>query len=210
MKKLSLLLVVIMISIIGMAQDFESKMLENTQKIEQKLQPVDFLKLSSEFETLAIEYPKRFEAKYYQALCLIFNSFDEKDKIKKDVQLDNAEKLLITAEKQNPQNAELYLLHTLCYQMKIDVDPQKRGYEFSRKASLEMDKAVKIDSENPRYYFLKGQNVFYTPEQYGGGKEKAKPYFEKAEKLYKKAKRENVLDPVWGKDTNAKQLKACK
>ncbi len=210
MKKISLMLGILIMSIIAVAQDFETQMLDKTKKIEQDSISIDLLKLSTEFETLAINKPDRFEAKYYQALCLVFNSFGEKDKIQKDAQLDKAERVLIEAEEQSPQNAELYLLHALCYQMKIDVDPQKRGYEFSGKANQELEKAFKIDSKNPRYYFLKGQNIFYTPIQYGGGKKKAKPYFEKAAKLFKKFKRKNVLDPIWGKKTNAQQLEACK
>ncbi len=210
MKKLSLLFVVATMSLMGLAQDFESKMLGNIQQFEQKAEKVEWLKLSTEFETLASENPERFEAKYYQAFCLIQNAYETKDASEKDGQLNKAESLINKTSEQEKNNAELYILKALCYQMMISVDPQKRGYSHSQKAAKELAKAEEIDKKNPRYYFLKGQNIFYTPEQFGGGKAKAKPFFEKAAKLFKSQKRKNKLDPIWGQKTNAQQLKACK
>ena len=210
MKKLSLLIAGAMMSLMGLAQDFESKLLSSIQQIEQNAEKVEWLKLSTEFETLANENPKRYEAKYYQAFCLIQNAYEIKDNKQKDEQLNNAESLINKASEQKKNNAELYILKALCYQMMIDVDPQKRAYLYSQKAAKELAKAEEIDKKNPRYYFLKGQNVFYTPEQFGGGKAKAKPYFENAEKLFKSQKRKNKLNPIWGERTNAQQLEACK
>ena len=212
MKKISVVLVSMMISLVAWTQNgnFEAEMLKRTQQIESTHKTVDYLKLSKEFETLAKANPKQFEALYYQALCLVFNSFEETDKKQKDPQLDQAIKLLDKALLIKPQNAELYILKALDYQMKIDIDPMNRGYEFSQKAEQQLAKAFALDPKNPRYFFLKGQNLFYTPEQYGGGKLKAKPYFEKAAKWYKKSKKNNPLDPTWGQETNAIQLNNCK
>ena len=210
MKKLSLLVVAATMSLMGLAQDFESIMNENIQRLEQKTEKVDYAKLSVVFETLAEKNPERFEAKYYQAFCLIENAYNTKGTSEKDTQLIKAESIINKAIEQDKANAELYILKAMCYQMMIDVNPQKRGYLYSQKAAKELALALEIDKKNPRYYFLKGQNVFYTPEQFGGGKAKAKPYFEKANKSYKSEKRKNKLDPIWGQKTNAQQLEVCK
>jgi len=211
MKKLSLLFMAILLSVLGMAQDsnFEQEMLKRIQQIRQTENKVNLLNLSKEFESLGNRNPSRYEAKYYQALCLVFYSFEEKDKTQKDIQLDKAELIIDKILKTNKKDDELYILKALCYQMKIDIDPVKRGYEFSQKAAKELQKAFRLNEKNPRYYFLQGQNIYYTPVKYGGGKEKAKPYFEKAQKLFKTQKPNTVLSATWGEGTNAMQLKIC-
>jgi len=210
MKKLSLLLFAVLIGLIGAAQDFEKQMLKQNQKLKQKNEAVDLLKHAAVYEEIGTQFPERFEAKYYEALSLVFYAFDEKRVDVKEKQLQKASKVIKSALSQNSENAELYILQAMCFQAMIQSDPVKRGYEYSQKAEKSLAKAFALDTKNPRYFFLKGQNVFYTPEQYGGGKAKAKPFFEKAEKLYKKTKMANDLDPSWGKETNLKQLKACK
>jgi hypothetical protein len=44
---------------------------------------------------------------------------------------------------------------------------------------------------------------------YGGGKEKAKPYFTKAEELFAKEDKSAVLKPHWGEKQNQDFLKQC-
>jgi len=212
MKKLSLLMMVLMVSLLSMAQvsNYETEMFKTLEQFRQKEVKVDFLKLSDAFNLIAISNPKKHEVKYYEALCLVFNSFKEKDNKLKDIQLDKANLIIDKAIGLEVSDAELYILKALLFQMKINIDPRKRGYEYSQKAEKQLSKAFELDDNNPRYYFLKGQNVFFTPKQYGGGKEKAKPYFEKAKELFTKEKPESVLSPIWGRDTNLAQLKACK
>lgn len=210
MKKLSLILIAVVMALVGTAQDFESEMLKQNQKLEQKNEPVDLLMQAAEYDKLGAEFPLRFEAKYYEGLSIVFYAFEEKRIDEKEKQLLKASKIINTAISHNPKQAELYILQAMCFQAMIQVDPIKRGYEYSQKAEKSLAKAFALDGQNPRYFFLKGQNVFYTPEEYGGGKVKAKPFFEKAAKLFNNSKRKQSLDPVWGKETNQKQLEACK
>lgn len=209
MKKVVLFLLAVTMGLIGVAQDFESQM-EQQNKIEQKSETLNLLEQASEYEKLARQFPERFEAKYYEALSLVFYAFEEKRIDEKEKQLRKAAKVIDAAMSQNKVEAELYILQALCFQAMIQVDPIKRGCDYSQKAEKSLARAFALDANNPRYYFLKGQNVFYTPEQYGGGKVKAKPLFEKAAKLFKSENRENTLDPVWGAEINQKQLNACK
>ena len=46
---------------------------------------------------------------------------------------------------------------------------------------------------------LEAENKFYTPEAFGGGKDAAKEYFDKANALNEKFKPETELSPNWGK-----------
>lgn len=209
MKKLNVLLIVLVLSLSVTAQSFESVMLKNVQKLEQKSEKVDLLELSNSFGQIAEGNPGKYEANYYQALSLVFYAFNEREAKNKEHQLLEAEKIINQLIKDEPQVAENYILKAMCFQAMIQVDPMKRGYAYSQKAEGQLEKAQALDAKNPRYFFLKGQNVFYTPEQYGGGKLKAKPFFKQAEKLFKKSKKQEVLSPTWGEQTNARQLKAC-
>ena len=73
-----------------------------------------------------------------------------------------------------------------------------------------LQKAQTINKNNPRAEFLRAQNVYYRPAQYGGGKEKALPLFEESAKLFKHQNTDNYLFPVWGEKTNGEMIKNCR
>ena len=50
-------------------------------------------------------------------------------------------------------------------------------------ASTSNGKRNALNANNPRLYYFRGMSLFNTPEQFGGGKDKAKPVFEKAAEL---------------------------
>ena len=52
-------------------------------------------------------------------------------------------------------------------------------------ASEALQKGLALDPNNPRLYYLQGMSLFNTPAQFGGGKDKAKPLFEKSVALFK-------------------------
>jgi hypothetical protein len=75
-------------------------------------------------------------------------------------------------------------------------------------ANQALEKALKLDPNNPRLYYLKGMSLFGTPPQFGGGKDKAKPVFEKAVELYKAAKPQELY-PRWGKEKAEQMIPQC-
>ncbi len=68
--------------------------------------------------------------------------------------------------------------------------------------------AIKMNPDNPRIYYLQGESIFNTPPAFGGGKEKAKPLFEKALVLFKTDK-PKPLYPNWGMQRTEEQLAKC-
>jgi len=50
--------------------------------------------------------------------------------------------------------------------------------------------------------------LFGTPPQFGGGKDKAKPVFEKAVQLYKDAKPKDLY-PRWGQKQSEDMIAQC-
>jgi hypothetical protein len=56
---------------------------------------------------------------------------------------------------------------------------------------------------------LEGQAYYFTPSAFGGGKDKAKPAFEKAISLYDSFKPQSTIHPNWGKGTAYYFLQKC-
>jgi hypothetical protein len=60
------------------------------------------------------------------------------------------------------------------------VDPQSRWSTYGQEGAGYLNKAKQLNPNNPRLYYLEGAGIFGTPEQFGGGKTKAKPVLQKA------------------------------
>jgi hypothetical protein len=105
-------------------------------------------------------------------------------------------------------NAEVYILRNMAATQAMLVDPQTRWQTFGAEASNALKKGQELDPGNPRIYYLQGMSLFNTPTAFGGGKDKAKPLFEKAIALYKTY---NVkpLYPNWGEKQTEEMLAQC-
>jgi hypothetical protein len=90
------------------------------------------------------------------------------------------------------------------------VDPPSRWQQYGAAVNENREKAKQLDPNNPRVYFLEAQNLFGTPKEFGGGKDKAKPLFEKSLELFKTYKPSNSLYPNWGQKSSEQMLEQTK
>jgi len=104
--------------------------------------------------------------------------------------------------------AEILTIRNMAATQQMLVDPQSRYMTFGAQAGQYLKKAMSLNPNNPRVYYLQGMSVFGTPEQFGGGKAKAKPIFQKAVDLGK-AEQEKPLYPHWGLEMSEAMLAAC-
>jgi len=93
-----------------------------------------------------------------------------------------------------------------CHMM---VNPMQRWQEYGAESNGNMEKAMEQDPNNPRPYYLKGQGLKYTPEQFGGGCKTAKPALQTALDKYATFKPASDLDPNWGKEQVEALIKGC-
>jgi hypothetical protein len=93
---------------------------------------------------------------------------------------------------------------------RIGVDPMSRGMKFGMEASKLLTQAKEKNPANPRIYLLMGQNKFYTPEAFGGGKKAAAEYFTLAVEKFAAFKPVDELSPTWGLESAQKMLEQCK
>ena len=88
------------------------------------------------------------------------------------------------------------------------VEPQTRWATNGKDAGEALQKGMQLDPNNPRLYYLQGMSLFNTPAAYGGGKDKAKPIFEKSLALFKEGQ-PKPLYPNWGEKQAEDMLAQC-
>ena len=108
----------------------------------------------------------------------------------------------------NADKSEINTLRNMAATQQMMVDPQTRYMSYGQQAAGFLQKGMALNANNPRLYYLQGMSVFNTPEQFGGGKAKAKPIFEKAVALYK-AEQAKPLYPHWGDKEATQMLAQC-
>lgn len=154
-----------------------------------------------EFEILAKNKGGGSLAYHYLAYgqqYLSYFSHDDKNKQRKLI--DSAIKNIKIAIKLQKDLSDNYVLLSSLYSSKIGEYKNNIDSLMKYKALYDesMDQAYSLDPDNPRYYLVKGQSLYYTPHDYGGGITKAKPLFEKSLSLYKETDLKDTVSPDWG------------
>lgn len=153
--------------------------------------------LANGFDRIAAAETNKWLPLYYAAYCQVMQALMEKDKTKIDPLVDLAEKNLEKA-KGLSESEEITCLRALCKSARIGVDPMSRGMRYSAESKELLTFAKKVNPSNPRIYLLEAQSVYYTPEAFGGGKDKARPLYELALSKFREFKPQNELMPNWG------------
>lgn len=171
----------------------------------------DMLALSNTFERIAKAEKNKWQPYYYAALQQILRCYRMQGPEAKniDTELNRADELLAYAEVISPNNSELVCLKSMIATGRMMVDPMTLSQTYGPKAAELLTQAIKLNPNNPRAYLLLGQNIFYTPAAFGGGKEKAKPIIEKSILLFETFEPATELDPMWGKSMATLLLKQC-
>ncbi len=97
------------------------------------------------------------------------------------------------------KNSEDYALLSMLQSFSIQFKEGMMAGMASGKVKKNVEKAIELDSENLRAFYVAATNDYYTPKKYGGG-EKAEEYLLKAVKLPDQ-KVPNEYLPSWGKET---------
>lgn len=169
----------------------------------------ELLAVANKFERIALAEKKEWLPFYYSALCRTFSIYMTQDASQIDAILDVAQKHANLADSLLPNNSEIVLLKSMILGGRIMVDPMTRGMQYGMQSGMMNAQAMNLDPENPRTYFIMGQGLFYTPEQYGGGKEKGCAQLMIAKQKYETFKPAGELYPDWGKAELEQALMQC-
>lgn len=213
MKKLSIVSSFLVLAVCSFAQSekYTAAMKKNLAGMDSSFRnPADLVKLANSFERIATAEKNQWLPYYYAAFCQVNAGFMEQDKSKTDGIADKATALIKVADSLSPGNSEISCIKSMIASCHMMVDPQQRWQQYGAESSSNMEAAMKQDPSNPRPYFLKGQGLKYTPEQFGGGCATAKPQFEIALEKYNTFKPASEIHPDWGKQIVEKLISECK
>lgn len=205
--------VAVVINLTANDANYVEAMKENFAAIAEAKSYEDFRDISNGFQRIAQAEKAEWHPQYYSSYVLLLATFmlEESDKSKKDKMLDAALDLVESADKAFPNNSEILTLKAFVLSMKIEIDPMNRGMKFGMQVNTLISKAIELDGKNPRAYFLKATNLYYTPEQFGGSKDKGCENLKKSVELFKSEKPSTETTPNWGREDAEKMLKElCK
>jgi hypothetical protein len=205
---LSILLVFFTSAFFSQSKKYVALMKKNITLLDSAKNEVDFLDVATSFEKIAQTEKKEWLPNYYAGMAYALLAF-EKEGEEIDKWADKAEVFINRADSLNRDNSEIYVIKSMCSTSRIMVDPMSRGFMFGKEAYDYSQRAMELDPNNPRPYAYKGQGAFYTPESFGGGVTKARPYLTKAVERYKIFKPQSELHPNWGEKMSADLLKKC-
>ena len=170
----------------------------------------DFIAVANNFQRIGDAEKTQWLPYYYAGLALSSAGWRSKD-LDKDANSPKIIALMDQAEALAPNDtakSEIYTVRNMAYTQQMMVDPYSRYMTYGQQSGAALQKAMKLYPNNPRVYFLQGMSLFGTPPQFGGGKDKAKPVFEKAIALYK-SEQPLPLYPKWGQKESERQLTLC-
>jgi hypothetical protein len=203
MKKLILIASIVCLANLSFAQSekYMSAMKSNISLMDSMMSKGNALELANSFERIANAEKTQWLPYYYASYCTITQAYMEKDNSKKDAIADNAQQLIDKADSiSGKENSETYVVKSMIATVHMTVDPQSRYMTFGALITEYLEKSKSLDSTNPRPVLVQAENTFYTPEQFGGGKDAAKPLFDRAATLFNAFKPQTELSPNWGKN----------
>jgi len=212
--RLTLILFCLFSFSLTMADDFGDAIVKAKKKLGEAMNKNDkaaLLKVRGDFERILQLKKNEWMVNYYMAsvdFAFSYMGIEEKnnDEIKKYT--ESSISLLNKATDANDQFAEAWIL-------KLAVNSNRWIYDFASmndiiaKQTEAKTNASNLEPGNPRLHLIDGMNTYYTPENFGGGVEKAQPLFEKSWELFQTYKPKDETYPEWGKDQAAGMLALC-
>ncbi len=203
-----LLSIAVLVSVAAFSQSdkFTMAMQKNLAMLDSAKSASDLNAASAAFQRVGEAEKTQWLPYYWAALAKVRigwvdNSVD-KDKLAEEV------KAIIAKGEALNQNSEFQSLRNMAATQQMLVNPQERWQTYGTEAAAALQKGMQMDPKNPRLYYLQAMSVFNTPEQFGGGKAKAKPLFQQAADLYK-TEEKKPLYPTWGAEQNDQMLAQC-
>ena len=191
------------------ADQYNAAMQRGLSMIDSAGNSEQFTAAANLFERVAAAAPQQWLPQYYAGYCDMLSAVLGKQA--NDIKDALYDKAMSYAEKANtlkPENSEIFVLEGYITFMKMAVAPQERAMTMILKADELLGKAIALNPENPRAYLVKGQDAFFTPEAFGGGKANAKTILASAADKYKKDKSLN-FEPRWGAKRCQELLQQC-
>ncbi|MEO6682368.1 MAG: hypothetical protein ABIN48_06040 [Ginsengibacter sp.] len=202
MKKsiLTLATILLVATSFGQSEKYMNSMKQNIAQINLLMQNRNFTELANNFARIGDAEKDKWLPYYYAAYCTISQAYGNQDNSNNDAIANKATEYISKAESiLGTGNSEINVIKSMIATAQMLADPQSRFMTYGTQSTEFLKKAKVLDPTNPRPILLEAQNIFYTPETFGGGKDAAHPLFIEAQKLFDNFKMETDLSPDWGK-----------
>jgi hypothetical protein len=207
-RLLCILLLNLNLAVTAQNKGYVAAMKKNIAFIDTTRGIVPLQNLANAFEQIAQKEKSEWLPNYYAAYCYATMAQGSKGSTI-DTYCDKADAFINRADSIHPNDSEIITVKAQIASARIAVNFAKRGAKYGHQSIALINDAKKLDPGNPRPWLLEGQSKFFTPPALGGGKQKAKPLFEKALALYGTFKPVSAIHPDWGKKTADYFLKKC-
>ncbi len=225
MKQL-LLAAAVVFSLAAHAQSdkYVAAMKKNLSLFDSAKTPTDFENIAAGFQRIGDAEKTQWLPYYWQGLALARIGWmyfpDEKgvtaikvDNLDQTVddlatRINGAADKADAAATDDAAKSDILTIRNMAATQQMVVDPQGRYMTYGVQAGQYLQKAIQLNPNNPRPYYLQAMGIYGTPEQYGGGKAQAKPIFQKAVDLGK-AETAQPLYPHWSLEQAEQMLALC-
>ncbi|GAB3999109.1 hypothetical protein GCM10028807_48410 [Spirosoma daeguense] len=209
MKRITLTLTLVVALFSASFAQQNAELTETVAKFNKAQSFDDVKSVGNDFERVSLKDKQNWLAAYYTSLVNLIAAFSEKVPAQKDALLDKADTYLTQAATLQPNNDEVEILRANIANARISVDPKNRWEKYGEIFSNSMNAAKKINPNNPRLNLLAAQSIYYTPKEYGGGKDKALPLVKKSLTQFASFKPASPEYPTWGEPRAKELLAAC-
>jgi hypothetical protein len=205
MKNPTLFFPVLIALLLGLVSSLFAQDDKYTKAMEENLASMHTLKSNADWQGVANKFERIASMKsgewlplYWVSYCYLRMSFEEKELTKKDQLSDQADKFCQKIADLKVENDEIFVLKAYIAQARLSADGMGRWQIEGMNFKTNLEKAKAANPENPRIYLLSGQNIYHTPEGFGGGKANALPLLKQAQEKFATFKPSSVLHPNWG------------
>lgn len=184
-----------------MADDgkYEKAMKKSISMIDSAHDVTSMIDVANRFERIADAEKDKWLPYYYTSFMYAITCFTDTVTEKKDGYLDKADYFIHIADSLVPNESENYVMMGMIAQGRLQIDPMNRYMKYGPISTKNFKKAMELDTLNPRPEYLMGISTYYTPEQFGGGLNRAKPILEKSFAKFNQFVPDNDLMPNWGR-----------
>ncbi|MCA6074273.1 hypothetical protein [Fulvivirga sedimenti] len=212
MKKSIILLIGILVAVTTLyANDkYTEAMQKGMDQLTEARTPESFLEASNTFSRIASVEKDKWIPAYYAAYTLTMYGAMNNDVKLKDEYLNRAEDFLKKASAIEEENVEIMALQGFIYLIRISVDPQSRGPEFSGKSGAILARARSIDPQNPRVMHMSAQLSYGTAQFFGQDGSEACKTNAQAIALFDSFSSDIPFYPTWGKNMALGFQERCK
>ena len=162
------------------------------------------------FERIASVEKNNWLPNYYIAFINTVTVFETKDKEKAAALISKAQDALDNASIISQNNPEIMVVQAMLYTAILVQDPMTNGQKYSALAMEQYNKALAIDSKNPRVVFSKAEFEIGSAKYWGTDTKPMCEAIKKSIELFANFKPETPFSPKWGLDRAQEALKNCK